>query len=155
MSARSVFDRPDRRLASSAASSIAIEVPEPTEKWAVCAASPSMTTRGVDQRSLQTSAKLNKCDPLPIRRAPCRSLANVFWQKRNSLSSVHPDGQVSSALKPAARHTRSGASTRKVLSEAEYGYTWAPNRPCGLSASRNVMQAKGRSAPNHAYRLVP
>ena len=48
-----------RQAARASASSMASLVPEPMEKWAVCAASPTSTTFPSCQRSLRTVWKLS------------------------------------------------------------------------------------------------
>ena len=61
--------------ASAIASSMASLVPEPTEKCAVWAASPSSTTLSQCQRAFRTVGKRRQMDRLASRRCPCSSSA--------------------------------------------------------------------------------
>ena len=83
-------------------------VPEPIEKCAVWAASPSSTTLPRCQLSLRTSRKLVHSERLLMSRWPCSSSAN-------SASQACSDSASSIASKPSRRHVCSGHSTIHVL----------------------------------------
>src|SRR3569623_3024517 len=65
--------------------SIASLEPEPMEKCAVAAESPSSTTLPVDHRSHSTRLKLSQAEPrrclaFEISAVPLRYLPKIFWQ---------------------------------------------------------------------------
>src|SRR5207247_621083 len=102
-----------RRLSTSAsliASSSASLVPEPMEKCAVCAASPSRMTLPLDQRShlirrkLSQAAEPRRCAALDMSLWPSRYLAKSFSQ-------VAIASACSIRSKPNLRHTSSEHST--------------------------------------------
>ena len=68
------------RAASAIESSIAIFVPEPTEKWAVWTASPSSTTLASDQAPHVSRGNCCQRELLPSRPCPFRSSANTWVQ---------------------------------------------------------------------------
>ena len=71
---------PRARGTSTIASSIASFVPEPTEKCAVCAESPTSTTFSWCQRSLRTVPKLRQMERFCCSRCPASSSANSSSQ---------------------------------------------------------------------------
>ena len=83
-------------------------VPEPIEKCAVWAASPSSTTLPRCQLALRTSRKLVHNERLVISRWPRSSSAN-------SASQADSDSASSIASKPNRRHVGSGHSMIHVL----------------------------------------
>jgi hypothetical protein len=99
--------------ASAIASSIASLVPEPTEKCAVCAASPSSTTLPSCQRRQRTVGKARQIE----------RLASSRWPPSSSAKSRSQNATVSASearSSPAARHVASVASTMKVESPRSY-----------------------------------
>lgn len=96
------------QAASASASSTASLVPEPMEKWAVWAASPSSTVLPWDQRSLTTVRKAIQAELLPRRGRPPRASAKIFahWSVDCASSQVS---------RPAARQTSSRISMMTVL----------------------------------------
>ncbi len=64
------------------ASSIASFVPEPTEKWAVWAASPSSTTFSCTQRSLLTRVKFSQSRPAQVRAVRHEAMAAADTARR-------------------------------------------------------------------------
>ena len=140
---RSAAARPRRRQrrrhvvlapaqASEIASSIASLVPEPIEKCAVCAASPSSTTFSWRQDALRTVTKLIQRVRFSISRRSRRRTAS------SQACLVEPRAVV--------------VSTMNVLARVAVGIARGPARtPCGVSAMRNVKASKTWSVPNQAY----
>lgn len=91
-------------------------VPEPMEKCAVWAASPSRTTFSWRQVRLRTVAKRSHLELLGMSRCPSRWSARSSSQRRMLSSSLVPGGWSRSAnsSKPARRHASSAISTMKV-----------------------------------------
>lgn len=89
-------------------------VPEPMEKCAVWAASPSSTMFPCRQRSLATVVKAIQRERLPRRLWPCRASAKIFSQRAI-------DSASSRRSSPARRQTSSCISTMKVLTPGRYG----------------------------------
>ena len=98
-------------------------VPEPMEKCAVCAASPSSTTLPRRQRSLRTVAKLTHRELFSSTEWPSRMSPNSSRTRPADRSSDWPGASSppASAAKPARRHTLSFISTMNVLAFASYG----------------------------------
>lgn len=100
-------------------------VPEPMEKCAVWAASPSRTVRPSDHCSQRTVRKRDQRDLLPANECPPSVAEKTFSRYRSATSSVAPASRTSMvASKPARRHVASSVSTRNVLAPvpaAEYG----------------------------------
>jgi hypothetical protein len=99
---------------SAMASSMASLVPEPMEKCAVCAASPSSTRLRWCQRSQRTVGKLRHTDLFVSSLWPCSSGAKSRSQKATVSSSV-------AVSRPARRHTCSWHSTIQVERPASNG----------------------------------
>ena len=106
------------------ASSIASLVPEPIEKCAVCAASPSRTTLSCTQCSLRTVVKLIQRELFAITSCPSSTSANSsriwsidFW----SDSPGAHDAVGVARRSPAASHTAEVISTMNVLPVASNG----------------------------------
>src|SRR5690606_12200791 len=95
------------------ASSTASLVPEPMEKWAVCAASPRSTRLPCDQRSLTTVRKVVQADVLDRSGRPPSASANSLAQASTDSSSDIPSN-------PAARQTSSRISTITVERSEEH-----------------------------------
>ena len=110
-----------RQAASASASSIASLVPDPMEKCAVCAASPSSTTLPSCQCSLRTVWKLSHLELLVRIAWPCSSSAKISAIRSTAWSSETPGGRWSPSVrsKPARRHTSSCISTMKVEPRSE------------------------------------
>ncbi len=112
------------RLAARArASSRASLVPEPIEKCAECAASPSSTTFRCRQVALRTVVKRIQREALGISRCPSRCGASSSAQRRTLSSSLSPraNSRSARASKPARRQASSAISTMKVDRCALYG----------------------------------
>ena len=92
-------------------------VPEPMEKCAVCAASPSSTTLPCRQRSLRTVPKLTHRELFSSTSWPSRMSANSSPDQRGRLlvGLAGSQAAAASAAKPARRHTLSFISTMNVL----------------------------------------
>jgi hypothetical protein len=96
-------------------------VPEPIEKCAVCAASPSSTTFSWCQAALRTVTKLIQREWLPISRWPSSASANSSSQNAMPAASLSPGASVSPRSSPARRQVSSDVSTMNVLSVLPYG----------------------------------
>ena len=98
-------------------------VPEPMEKCAVWAASPSRTTLPSCQRALRTVRKLSHLELLVRIWWPRNSSAKISLIRPTAYSSLAPGGKSSCSVlsNPAARHTCSCISTMNVEPAAEYG----------------------------------
>ncbi len=122
-SASATVGRSCRQAASARASSMASLVPDPIEKCAVCAASPSSTTLPSYQRSLRTVVKFSQRELLVRTRWPASSAAKISAIRPTAYSSDSPGPNSRPAVrsKPARRHTSSCISTMKVEPSAEYG----------------------------------
>ena len=99
-------------------------VPEPIEKCAVWAASPSSTTLPSCQRSLRTVVKLSHLELLVRTAWPPQLVGEDLRDPgdRVLVGDARAGRPVSSvASKPARRHTSSCISTMKVEPESEYG----------------------------------
>ena len=103
--------------ASAIASSIASFVPEPIEKCAVCAASPSSTTFSWRQCSLRTVWKFSHFELLATSVWPPSMLGEQLAAERDASSSFSPGAKAASSVasKPARRQVASSVSTMKVL----------------------------------------
>ena len=89
------------------ASSMASFVPEPTEKCAVWAASPTRTTFSCDQRSFRTTGKFRQSD----------RFLRMGWPLSSSANSASVNATVSSSdasSRPARRQVASVVSRMKV-----------------------------------------
>ena len=107
--------------ASPIASSSASLVPEPIEKCAVCAASPSSTTFSWCQAALRTVTKLIQREWLPIRRWPSSASANSSSQNAMPAASLSPGASAPVRSSPARRQVSSEVSTMNVLIVLPYG----------------------------------
>ena len=98
-------------------------VPDPIEKCAVWAASPSSTRLPPCQRWLRTVVKLSHLELLVSTAWPPSSSAKISAIRATACSSEAPGGKTRSSVasKPARRHTSSCISTMKVEPESEYG----------------------------------
>ena len=97
-------------------------VPEPMEKWAVCAASPISTRLPCRQVSLRSDTKLSHLELLAKTRWPSRTPANSCSISSTDLVSLSPGGRSVAAMSPKARaHTSSCISTMNVLPVRSYG----------------------------------
>ena len=76
--------------ASATASSIASFVPEPIEKCAVCAASPSSTTLSAHQRALRTVTKLIHLELLAMQRGHRRARRRTAAAELHAATSLSP-----------------------------------------------------------------
>ena len=127
-------------------SSSASLVPEPIEKCAVCAASPTSTVAPVLQSPQRTSLNASHTERLESRPRPPSTSANSDSQKARLSAS-------SSASSPARRQVSSRISTMKVLVPASKGYACAWITPCSVCANANVNASSAVSVPNHANRV--
>ena len=92
-------------------------VPEPMEKWAVCAASPSSTMLRCRQVAQRTVVKFTHWELLPMILWPASTSAHRSRMRAIDASSLCPGGSgpaVRSA-NPARRQTSSCSSRMKVL----------------------------------------
>lgn len=98
-------------------------VPEPIEKWALCAASPSSTTFSCRQQALRTVSKRIHREALGISRWPSRCSARSSSQRRTLARSLSPRAGSDSAraANPARCQACSAISTMKVERCALYG----------------------------------
>ena len=98
-------------------------VPEPMEKWAVCAASPSSTTLPSCQLSLRTVWKFSHLELLVRISWPCSSSAKISAMRWTACSSETPGAKLSASVRsrPARRQTSSCISTMKVEPDSENG----------------------------------
>ena len=110
--------------ASAIASSIASLVPEPTEKCAVWAASPSSTTFPECQRAFRTVGNRRQMERLARRRWPWSSSS-----KSCSRYATVPRSSISS--RPLALQVSSLASTMKVERPGAYWYACVRQSPSG------------------------
>ena len=117
-----------RQAARASASSIASFVPEPIEKWAVCAASPRITTAPLPgsawtQCSLRTVVNEIQRELLAITSWPPRMSSNSSRISAIDFSSDSPGAQSRSAksAKPARRQTSLVISTMNVEPVASNG----------------------------------
>ena len=112
-----------RHAARVSASSIASLVPEPIEKCAVCAASPSSTTLSCTQCSLRMVVKLIQRELFAITSCPSSTSANSSRILSIDFWSDSPGAQARSAYSPnpAASQTADVISTMKVLPVASNG----------------------------------
>lgn len=97
--------------ARASASSTASLVPEPIEKWAVCAASPISTVLPCDQCALTTVRNCVQVEPLPRSGRPRRASPKIFAQRA-------ADSASSQRSKPALCQTSSRISTITVEESA-------------------------------------
>ena len=107
-----------RQAASASASSIASLVPEPIEKCAVCAASPSSTTLPWRQRSLRTVVKLIHRELLASTSCPSSTSANSSRDPldRRLVGLARRERPVGERRRSRPRsHTSSCISTMNVL----------------------------------------
>ena len=126
------------------ASSMASFVPEPIEKCAVWAASPTTTVRPWCQTLFTTFGKSSQSERFERSSWPSRSRANSRSQKARLSSS-------DSSSRPARRHVASGHSTMNVLVRSSKGYACTWKSPCPVSLKMNVKASKTRSVPNQTY----
>ena len=110
-----------RHAARASASSIASLVPDPIEKCAVWAASPSSTTLPSYQCSLRTVVKLSHLELLVRTSWPWSSSAKISLIRSTAYWSETPGGSTSCSVRsrPARRQTSSCISTMKVEPSAE------------------------------------
>ena len=90
-------------------------VPEPIEKWAVWAASPTSTTLPDDQRGARTVTKLIHLELLAISGRPSSASANSCEHQAIERSSLRPGGRAPAPSRPAARQQSTWVSTMKVF----------------------------------------
>ena len=90
--------RPRNAQANATASSIASFVPEPIEKWAVWAASPTSTTLSELQWRLRTVVKLIHLELLAISSWPSSASANSSRQNSIERRSEAPGGSGPEAI---------------------------------------------------------
>ena len=92
-------------------------VPEPMEKWAVCAASPSSTMFCRRQVAQRTVVKFTHWELLPTILCPRSTSAHSSAMRSMDASSLCPGGSGPGvrAANPARRHTSSCSSRMKVL----------------------------------------
>ncbi len=98
-------------------------MPEPIEKCAECAASPSSTTLRWRQLAFRTVVKRIQREALGISRWPSRWPASSSAQRRTLATSLSPRANscAAKASKPARRQASSAISTMKVERVALYG----------------------------------
>src|SRR5260370_746675 len=125
-------------------SSIASLGPEPREKWAVWAASPSRTTLPWCQLSWRRVAKLTQSERFDISRRPRSS----GWKSASQYAMLCASLADS---RPARRQASSGHSTMKVQVCASKGYACTWNRPWSFRRKMKVKASSGMSLPNQTY----
>jgi hypothetical protein len=130
------------------ASSIASLVPEPIEKWAVCAASPISTRLPCHHCSQRIVLNEIHAELLVMSRCPCSSGANNFSRNATLSSTL----AVSS---PARRHVSGSVSTMNVLVDESNGYAWTWNSPPSASRMMNVNASNRRVVPSQMKRALP
>ena len=113
-----------RQAARASASSMASLVPEPMEKCAVCAASPSSTTFRCRQASHRTVVKLTHRELFANSWCPPSTSAHrprIISIDASSLCPGAQTGRAPTSPNPARRHTSSCISRMKVLARSLYG----------------------------------
>jgi hypothetical protein len=150
-SAASTPDCSCSEAASASASSMASLVPDPMEKCAVCAASPSSTTLPARHDSHRTVPKLIQRELLAASGCPSSRSAKVSPIAATAPVSLSP-GPYEPVSKPARRHTESCISTMKVEPVASYGYACTCMTPCGVRRTSKVNASKTLLVPSHMYR---
>ena len=114
-----------RQAARASASSMASLVPEPMEKCAVCAASPSSTTLPCRQVRQRTVVNVVHRELLASTSCPPSTPAHSSRIIAMDASSLRPGGspaaRSAAGPKPARRHTSSCASRMNVLADSLYG----------------------------------
>jgi hypothetical protein len=132
--------------ASSIASSIASFVPEPIEKCAVCAASPSSTVAPALQSLQRSSLKASHTERLD--NSWCPSSTGAKSSRQNARLSCSER-----ASSPARLQVSSRVSTMNVLVRSSNGYACAWKMPCSVSANAKVNASSATSVPNQAKRV--
>jgi hypothetical protein len=132
--------------ASAIASSIASFVPEPIEKCAVWAASPTSTMFSWCQHSFRTVGNARQTE----------RLMSSSWPSRWSAKSTAMYATVSSSVvwsSPARRQVSSWHSTMNVLCASSKGYACTWNRPCSFSRKMNVNASSTFVVPSQVKRF--
>ena len=115
-SAASTVGSRSMAVASPIASSRASLVPDPMEKCAVCAASPTSATFPATQCSLRTTPKESQPELFPTKPCPSSRPAKTSSQNCIDRSSFSPGlrGTAANSARPARRQVSSSVSTMKV-----------------------------------------
>src|SRR5215213_4418360 len=135
-----------KQAASSIASSIASLVPDPIEKCAVCAASPSSTVAPALQSRQRSSLKASHTERFDSSSCPSSTPANSSRQNARLSCSDNSSS-------PARCHVSARVSTMNVLVPSSNGYACAWNTPCSVSTNANVNASSATSVPNQANRV--